>query len=218
MATNTSSPIDKLADLPAWQLVLMWLVGAALIGLGWYFLYFIDAVEQRGQAQAGIDKANKDLAAAKQSFDDYSKKLEEQAERDRELKKKLEVVPLDAATIDHLIGTFQREARGVGLGIERWVPQAEQREEFYAKIPVEVTAIGTWHEIGEFFRRIAEMKQIVNVEGISMKLDREFETTGFPLLKIDFTASTFRLLSDKERAAGPDEGGTRRSGKRQGGA
>jgi type IV pilus assembly protein PilO len=114
-----------------------------------------------------------------------------------------------------LMGTFQREAQGVGLELERWIPQPEQREDTYSKIPVEVTAIGTWHEIGEFFRRVSEMKQVVNVEGISMKLDREFDTTGFPQLKIDFTASTFRLLTEAEQNAAPDEGETRRKGKRK---
>ncbi len=216
MATTSTSQLDKLAELPAWQLVLAWLVGAALVGLGWYFLYFTDAVTARTQSQAAVEKAKQDLDAAKQEYANYEQKLKDQAERDRELKKKLEVVPIDSATIDHLIGTFQREARGVGLELERWVPQPEIREDFYAKIPVEVMAIGTWHEIGEFFRRVSEMKQVVNVESVSMKLEREFDTSGFPLLRIEFVASTFRLLTDKERTAGPEEGGTRRSGKKGG--
>ncbi|HLT37816.1 MAG TPA: type 4a pilus biogenesis protein PilO, partial [Enhygromyxa sp.] len=115
-----------------------------------------------------------------------------------------------SSTIDHLMSTFQREARGVGLDIGRWSPQAEERHDFYAKIPVEVTAIGSCHEVGEFFRRVAEMKQIVNIEAVKMKLGKEFEDNGFPLLQVDFTASTFRLLTDDEQR-GESEDATRRT-------
>jgi type IV pilus assembly protein PilO len=211
MATSNSQ-LDKLAEVPAWQLALGWLVGAALIVLGWYFLYWSEAQTTNAQANAALTKAKADVGAAQERLANYEQRVKEQAEKDKELKKMLEVVPVDSATIDHLMGTFQREAQGVGLELERWIPQAEVREDTYAKIPVEVTAIGTWHEIGEFFRRVSEMKQVVNIEGISMKLDREFDTSGFPLLKIDFTASTFRLLTEAERNAPVDEG-SRRKGK-----
>ena len=111
------------------------------------------------------------------------------------------------------MSTFQREARGVGLAIEAWTPQGEQFHDFYAKIPVEVTALGSWHEVGEFFRRVAEMKQIVNIEDVQMKLGKEFDDTGFPQIEVDFTASTFRLLTEKEQGRGEGEGATRRKGR-----
>ncbi|MFV8752180.1 type 4a pilus biogenesis protein PilO [Nannocystaceae bacterium ST9] len=213
MAGNSTSQLDKLAEVPAWQLALGWVAGAALIGLGWYFLYYSEAQLANKQASDQLAKAKTDVGAAEQRLVHYEQRVKEQAEKDKELKKMLEIVPVDSATIDHLMGTFQREAQGVGLELERWVPQPEEREDTYSKIPVEVTAIGTWHEMGEFFRRVAEMKQVVNVEAITMKLDKEFDATGFPQLKIDFTASTFRLLTETEQNSAPDEGETRRKGK-----
>lgn len=214
MATNTSQ-LDKLAEVPAWQLALGWLVGAALIGLGWYFLYYSEAQTTNAAATAALDKTKADVGAAEQRLANYEQRVKEQAEKDKELKRMLEVVPVDSATIDHLMGTFQREAQGVGLELERWIPQAEERFDTYAKIPVEVTALGTWHEIGEFFRRVSEMKQVVNVENIEMKLGRDFDTSGFPRLEIDFVASTFRLLTENEQNAEPEDSGSRRKGKRK---
>lgn len=214
MATNSKSQLDKLAEVPAWQLALGWMAGAALIVLGWYFLYYSEAQAANKAASDGLAKAKTDVGAAEEQLANYEQRVKEQAEKDKELKKMLEVVPVDSATIDHLMGTFQREAQGVGLELERWIPQPEEREDTYAKIPVEVTAIGTWHEVGEFFRRVSEMKQVVNVEGIALKLGNEFDTSGFPLLKIDFTASTFRLLTEAEQNAPPDEDSTRRKRKK----
>jgi type IV pilus assembly protein PilO len=213
MATNSTSQLDKLAGVPAWQLVIGWIAGAALVVLGWYFVYFSEAQAANKLASDTLAKAKGDVGAAQERLANYEQRVKDQAEKDKELKKMLEVVPVDSATIDHLMGTFQREAQGVGLELERWIPQPEQREDTYSKIPVEVTALGTWHEIGEFFRRVSEMKQVVNVESISMKLGNEFDESGFPMLKIDFTASTFRLLTETEQKAAPDEDETRRKGK-----
>jgi type IV pilus assembly protein PilO len=209
------SALDQLEKYPAWQLALAWILGAALVVSGWYFLYFSDALAAKAAALAGKTKAEADLATAKDNLANYEQRVKEQAERDKSLKRDLEVVPVDSSTIDHLMSTFQREARGTGLGIERWSPKPEQRVDFYAKIPVEVTAVGTWHEIGEFFRRVAEMKQIVNIESVKMKLGKGFEDSGFPQLQVDFTASTFRLLGDQEQQGDDGEGASRRQGSKR---
>ncbi|EDM74730.1 Pilus assembly protein, PilO [Plesiocystis pacifica SIR-1] len=197
--------------MPPWQLAAGWVVGALLVMVGWYYIYYADAVTERNANQAAVKKAEADLEAAQDKLANYEQRVKEQAERDRELEKMLEVVPVDPSTVDHLMSTFQREARGVGLELERWVPQSEERHDFYAKIPVEVTAVGTWHELGEFYRRVSEMKKIVNIEAVKMKLGREFDDSGFPLLAVDFTASTFRLLSENEQSNAGGEDSTRRS-------
>lgn len=205
------SALDQLDKYPAWQLALAWVLGAGLVVGGWYVLYFSDILAEQDKAEAGLAKAGADLQAAKDNLANYEQRVKEQAERDKELKKTLEVVPVDSSTIDHLMSTFQREARGVGLLIGRWEPQGEQRHDFYAKIPVEIEALGTWHDFGEFFRRVSEMKQIVNIEDVNMKVWKEYSAqTGFPLIQVEFTASTFRLLTDDEQS-GDDPNATRRS-------
>ena len=207
------STLDQLEKYPPYQLALGWLAGAALVGAGWYFLYFSDALAAKTSAEDAVATAQASLTAAQDNLANYEQRVKEQAERDKELKKTLEVVPVDSSTIDHLMSTFQREARSVGLEMAKWSPQGEQFHDFYAKIPVEVAAVGSWHEVSEFFRRVSGMKQIVNVEHVAMKVSRDFaDDTGFPLLEVEFTASTFRLLDETEQTS-DDGGGSRRSKK-----
>src|SRR5262245_54785647 len=131
------SALDQLDKYPPWQLALAWLLGGALVVGGWYFLYFSEVVAEKSRAEAAVTKAEADLQTAKDNLANYEERVKEQAALDRELKKTLEVVPVDSSTIDHLMSTFQREARGVGLAIEAWTPQPEEFYDFYAKIPVE---------------------------------------------------------------------------------
>lgn len=44
-----------------------------------------------------------------------------------------------------------------------------------------------------------------------MKLGKEFDDSGFPQLQVEFTASTFRLLTDAERGGEGGEQGSRRN-------
>ena len=122
-----ASPLDRLAEIPLWQIGAIWAGGAVAVGAIWYFVYFGDVVTERDQAQAAVTKAEAELARVKDEFENYETRVKEQAERDKELERLLEVVPVDSSTIDHLMSTFQREARMVGLELERWIPQAEQR-------------------------------------------------------------------------------------------
>lgn len=207
------SRLDALEKVPPWQLVLGWALGATLIGLGFYFLYFSETLAAKTQAEAAVTKAETDLKAAQDKLANYEERVKEQAEKDAELKKMLERVAVDSSTVDHLMSSFQRDARAVGLALERWVPQPEERYDNYAKIPVEVTAVGTWNQFGEFFRRVSEMTKIVNVEGVEMKIGRDYAENGFPLIEVDFVASTFRLITD---GGGPDEEASSRRSKRKG--
>src|SRR5690606_40840201 len=93
--------LDQLEKYPGWQLILAWVLGAALVVAGWYFLYFSDALAEKAAAEDAKTKAEAELATAKDNLANYEQRVKEQAERDKQLKSELEVVPVDSSTIDH---------------------------------------------------------------------------------------------------------------------
>jgi Tfp pilus assembly protein PilO len=70
---------------------------------------------------------------------------------------------------------------------------------------------GTYHQISRFFRNVAEMTRIVNVENVSLSPDRDKLPAGDtggatpPKLRAKFIAATFRF---NEKVAGAGGGGT----------
>jgi type IV pilus assembly protein PilO len=194
--------MDKLNQLPSWQLGVAWVVIAALGTLGFYFLYYTDADEQRTQAQGSVAKAKTALDEMRKRLENFELEMSQQKEREKEIAAAKEKLPLGSSTVDHLIRTFNQQGRLVGMNIESWQPGGEKKLDFYAKMPVAVKAQGTWHQTGEFFRRIAELDQIVNIEGLQLKSGRDLSETGHPMLTIEFEANAFRFLSDAERKAG----------------
>jgi Tfp pilus assembly protein PilO len=80
-------------------------------------------------------------------------------------------------------------------------------------MPIKVQASGTWAQVGEFFRRVSELKRIVSVDGLSLALaekntkDKDREGgEQHPALKVEFEAATYRFLTDAERESAATTG------------
>lgn len=212
-----ASAFEGVDKLPIWQRLLVWLVVAAAIVAGWWFLFYVDAVEAREGAEAGLAKAGAELERLEKRKENFLEEQRQHEEREAKFRETMEVLPMNASAVDNLMQTFQQKARQVGLSFDSWTNEAAQRQDFYERLPVEVKARGTWPQIGEFFRQLAELKQIVSVENMVAENTVDEGTPGeHPVLEVSFEAATYRFLSEAERAAAPDKGSRREPSRRKG--
>ncbi len=197
--------MDEFEKLPAWQLAAIWIVVAVLIGVGWYFFYYSDTQDKIAQSQIALKKAETDLADMKKKVENFEEEMSKAAAAEKEIEKAKQILPLSASTVDHLMRKFQQQGRLVGVDLQNWRPGAEKKMDFYAQMPVQITAEGSWHQAGEFFRRVSELEQIVNIEEVKLKADRGTKPGEATTLAIEFKASTFRFLDPSERAGGNEQ-------------
>lgn len=213
---STFEGVDK---LPVWQRLMVWLVVAAAIVAGWWFLFYVDAVTAREAAEAGLAKATGELERLEKRKENFLEEQRQHEEREAKLRERMEVLPMNASTVDNLMQTFQQKARQVGMSFDSWTNEPEQRQDFYARLPIKVKARGTWPQVGEFFRQISELRQIVSVENISIEnANAKGEPGEHPVLEIAFEAATYRFLSEQERTAAPEKGTRREPSRRKGGS
>ena len=208
-----ASQLDDLATRPKWQLAIIWALISGLIGVGWYYMYFEDAIKDNEQAAADVKKQSAELARMKERLANFEQEMAQAKAMEQELEEKKRKLPLSSATIDHLMRKFQQQGRLVGVSIENWTPSPEQKLDFYAKMPVDITARGSWLQFGEFFRRVSEMEQIVNIEGVGMELDKTADEDRI-VLDVRFMASTFRFLDESERSKSVGSQGNRSRNKK----
>jgi type IV pilus assembly protein PilO len=192
---------EALGKLPVWQRILVWIIGAGLILGLWYFLFWEDAVAGRVAAEQGVVKARAELEAVEGSQAAHETRKKEVAAAEQTLAGQREVLPLNASTVDNLMQTFQQQSRLVGMSVESWTNEPEEFEDFYARMPIRVRASGTWSQVGEFFRRVSELKRIVSVDKLSLKLRNTptVEVGAPPVLDVEFEAATYRFMTDAER-------------------
>lgn len=212
---------DGLGKLPIWQRLVLFLFIAAVIVGGWYYFYYLDAVAARANADTALVSAQKELVDAKAKRDNFDAEKAKVEAAEKALEAQREVLPLTASTVDNLMQTFQQQSRLVGMTVESWNNEAEEFEDFYARMPIRVRATGSWTQVGEFFRRVSELKRIVSVDRLTLKASppvavREGETAPeHPGLDVEFEAATYRFLTDDERASAADKSPAAKKGRRR---
>jgi len=90
---------------------------------------------------------------------------------------------------------------GLAAGLEEklFQPQAEQKKDFYAELPIKIRLTGSYHQFGEFVSGIAALPRIVTLHDIDIKPDTK---DAYDQLSLELTAKTYRYLDEDEIAAG----------------
>src|SRR3954467_1213419 len=117
---------------------------------------------------------------------------------ERRLAQALTELP-NEANIDDLIRSLAEIGTKSGLTINTIDPQPEQRQSFYASIPIVMSVSGNYHEIGVFLDALSKLARIVNVTNIKMSgaklINEKLQVNA------SYVATTFRFLPDQKPPA-----------------
>jgi type IV pilus assembly protein PilO len=165
---------------------------AALTFANWYF--FIDPAETAIQQRQGTLRGLEDELIQKQSIANNLAQFKHEKEiLERRLAQALTELP-NEANIDDLIRSLSEIGTKSGLVINSIDPQLEQKQSFYASIPVVMSVTGNYHEIGVFLDSISKLARIVNVTNIKMN---GAKTVNEKLVvQATYVATTFRFLPE----------------------
>lgn len=161
--------IQKIATLTKLQRILISAGTVALvIGLFVGLLYW-PQIERQGQLSKQISgtQANlKQVKATAATLPEYEKKMaEKQAEFAIAAKKLPETVE-----VPQLLTSVSEAGKDAGLDFLLFQPEKEVPKNFYAEIPVKMELFGTYHDLGDFFDRLAQMPRIVNIKNFEAKM------------------------------------------------
>ncbi len=163
-----------------------------LSSLNWYF--FIDPMQTQITQRQGELRALEDELIQKQSIANNLAQFKHEKEiLERRLAQALTELP-NEANIDELIRSLSEIGTKSGLTINSIDPQAEQRQSFYASIPIVMAVTGNYHEIGVFLDSLSKLARIVNVTNIKMAGARF--TNEKLVVSSTYVATTFRFVAE----------------------
>src|SRR5437870_11478469 len=168
-----------------------------LSSLNWYF--FIDPMQTQITQRQGELRALEDELIQKQtSANNLAQFKREKETPERRLQQALTELP-NEANIDELIRSLAEVGNKSGLVINDIAPQAEQKQSFYAAIPVVMAVTGNYHEVGVFLDAISKLARIVNITNIKMNTPK---MSGDKLVvSATYVATTFRFLPETQAQA-----------------
>jgi len=141
------------------------------------------------EVQLRSDWANKKRQAV--NLEAYRRQLDE---TDRQFSALLRQLP-NKAEMDQLLADINQAGLGRGLLFELFKPGNETLKEFHAELPVDISVVGSYHDLGEFVADVARMPRIVTLGGMNIERAKD----GNLLFKA--RATTYRYLDDEELAA-----------------
>lgn len=191
MATATEQFIERVTKLPTSQkaAVIVFIVGGITAGNYFGLIQSTqDAIESEIRVMREEENKwiqNKGIA---DNLNEYRKQKELLEQR---LQAALTEMP-EEANIEAIISNFYDLGTKTGLDLTVVEPKAENKQTFYAEIPIVLNATGNFHEIALFFDSVSKMKRIVNVSGL--KLTNPRLKNEKLLIDATFVATTFRFV------------------------
>src|SRR4051812_42316484 len=199
MALTGQDVLNAVNKLPLPQKIAALAFAVALVTAGnWYFL--VDPKLTEIQQKQGQLRTLEDELIQKQSIANNLAQFKHEKEvLERRLAQALTELP-NEANIDDLIKSLSDIGIKSGLTINTIEPQGEQRQSFYAAIPIVMAVTGNYHEIGVFLDSLSKLARIVNVTNI--KMGNPQTKNEKLVVNVTYVATTFRFLPEAGRPAG----------------
>jgi len=188
---------DRIMDMPVRQRVLL-LVGSVFLLFFLYgYLLYLPRTAEIDEKQENLVALEKDRDRKQALVSNLPQLRQEVADLNAALKKAVAQLP-DTKEIPDLLSGISAVARESGLEIQQFRQKAETYQDFYAEVPVEILVKGTYWQVEQFFKKVADLTRIVNVGDIGIKAPTLIENDPVQL-QTSCAATTFRFLDEEER-------------------
>lgn len=188
--------LNRILDLPQQQKlgVLAGLIVAVL--LLDYFLLYSPQSDEISELTQEIENSRNQRDKKKKEAANIPKLKEQMAQLDGMLKEAVAQLP-DRKEIPDLLSSISNKVKESGLDILIFRPRAENLQEFYAEIPVDIVVRGGFHNVATFFDEVGRLNRLVNIANIELRNPKANEDQI--IMEVSTIATTFRFLDDAER-------------------
>jgi len=195
---NLSSSIEplfqKIGQLSRLQRILI-AVGTGVLIIGVFIYFFcLPQFKEIERLRQEISSSKKELKQIKQK----AAQLDHYRERMEAARAKFTIVsralPLKNE-VPSLLTSVSQAGKDSGLSFLLFEPGSEKKQDFYAELPLNMELSGSYHELGEFFDKLARMPRIVNVKHFKLSSQKEASAE----LNIDCMAETYKFVESSEK-------------------
>jgi type IV pilus assembly protein PilO len=176
---------------PGPKILVLVLILATLIGLGWYFYW--DGLDQDLKRQQQDELKLREEWKKRKTDAVNLPELKKQKVQVEQFVAALEKQLPSKAEMDALLTDINQAGLGRGLAFELFRPGAVNVKEYYAELPISVRVTGNYHDLGTFASDIAGLSRIVTLNDMDITLP-----AGGQVLGMNTIAKTFRYLDQDE--------------------
>jgi type IV pilus assembly protein PilO len=189
--------------LPLPAKILIGVLAVAFAAVGYFVLFYGEVDAQMTAENNRATNLKGELAKAQESNKAYQADLEEKSRREKLAQEQKKILP-DEAETPAFLAAVQGVATVSGVNLTSFTPKDEIADQFYARVPMELTMSGRFHQIARFFYGVGQLDRIINVEDIEMtrrgasKRGNVTEESAEVILDVKCLTTAFRAIKAGE--------------------
>jgi type IV pilus assembly protein PilO len=187
--------IDSILKLSTQKKVLILVAILCVIAGLYLYAFFLPQQDTLKVARGELTRLAKELNESKAITRDLQKFKEQVQKLNEELKTALTQLP-NEREIPEILKNISSLGKESNLEFTLFRPKPEEPQQFYAKVPIELVALGNYHDIGIFFDKVSKLPRIINVVDFNMTRARGKSETEI-LVKTSCMINTYRFIEKK---------------------
>lgn len=194
--------IEKIAKLPNKQKVVLLILLLVAVGASMVFFLIRPKYKDLKAAEAKLGTLQTQLQADRKAAANLPALIKEYERLNFALQAALTELP-NQKEIPALLTSVTDGGKKAGLDFLLFRPKAEEKKDFYAAVPVDITVSGSYESVGNFFSSVANLPRIVNISNVNFSDIKKAGDRN--IMKVSCLATTFRFLDEKEKAENKDQ-------------
>ena len=190
--------VDSILKLPQSKkiLILIGMIGA--VTALYFHSFFSPRQEELTVLKDDLNRLVKELNESKAITKEHERFKEQVSKLNEELKTALTQLP-NEKEIPEILKNITSLGKESNLEFTLFRPKAEEPQQFYAKVPIELTVLGSYHHTGSFFDKVSKLPRIINVVDFNMTRAKEMRGKGENeiLVRTSCLVNTYRFMEKK---------------------
>jgi type IV pilus assembly protein PilO len=189
--------VNSVLELPSSKKILI-LIGILCVITGIYFyLFFIPLQNDVKAIRTELDKLMKELNEGRMITRELEKFKGQVEKLNTELTSALTQLP-NEKEIPEILKSISRLGKESNLEFFLFKPKPEEPQQFYARVPIDLVVVGSFHNTGLFFDKIGKLPRIINVVDFNMTRAKEIKGRETDIvIRTSCLITTYRFMERK---------------------
>jgi type IV pilus assembly protein PilO len=203
--------MDSIIKLPTSKKILMLLAILCVIAGGYFYVFFFPVKDDLKLKKDELSKLVKELNESRAIARDLETFKGQVKQLNEEFESALTQLP-NEKEIPEILKTISSLGKESSLEFTLFRPKSEEPQQFYAKVPIELIALGSYHNMGVFFDKVSKLSRIINVVDFSMSRAKDVRGSGETdiLIKTSCLMNTYRFVEKKVTEKKSEEKGEKK--------
>jgi type IV pilus assembly protein PilO len=162
---------DRVSELSKIQRILICVGVFVVIFVLFWFLSYWPRWQSIGKLDAEYKRLTAELTRSKKNAEQLASLRKEFESKQRDFNMVMKSLP-EKEEISSLLTGVSQSGQQSGLEFLLFQPQGDVNRNFYAEIPVAIRVQGGYHNVAQFFDKVANLSRIVNIRNIQIARDK----------------------------------------------